>query len=187
VVVAAYGAMYTDPPPAVELGSVVELGLHANDFVELADSIATGLWFNVSETDDMLDRCRGTFFDNTEGYSHPDPPVNDPPILDEDTLNAEVEHHTIDRNCYSYMKNWYEPSGMLRIPVLTLHEARDPAAPIKHEWEYAGRVAANFASEWLVQRTKDAWGHCENFTVIETKEAFDELVLWVEEGARPTP
>jgi pimeloyl-ACP methyl ester carboxylesterase len=187
VFVPAYGAMYTDPPRAVELGSVVELGLYANDFVELTDSIAIGLWFNVVETDDMLARCRGIFFDNTDGYSHPDPPVIDPPILDEATLNSVVEHHTIDRNCYSYLKNWYEPSGMLRIPVLTLHEARDPVVPLKHEWEYAERVATNYASDWLVQRTKNAWGHCENISAVETKEAFDELVLWVEEGVKPTP
>jgi len=179
--------MYTEPPSAVELGSVVELGLFANDFVELTDSIAIGLWFNVVETDDMLDRCRGSFFDNTEGYSFPDPPVFDPPILDETTLNAVVEHHTIDQNCFSYMKNWYEPSGMLRIPILTLHEARDPVVPIKHEWEFAVRVAASYASDRLVQRTKDGWGHCENFSAVETKDAFDELVLWVEEGVKPAP
>lgn len=187
VFVPALVAMYGDPFRAVELGSVVELGLVAADFTELADSIAIGLWFNVVGTGDLMDRCRGVFFDNSEGYSHPDPPVIDPPIIDEDTLNATVEHYTLDRNCISYLKNWYEPSGLLRIPVLSLHEARDPVVAIKHELEFASRVAANYSSDLLVQRTKDAWGHCENFTAAETKAAFDELVLWVEEGVRPTP
>jgi hypothetical protein len=138
-------------------------------------------------TDDLMDRCRGSFFDNTEGYSHPSPPVFDPPILDEVTLDGMIEHHTMDQNCYAYLKNWYEPDGNLRIPVLTLHESRDGVVPIKHEWEYASRVAAQGRSEWLVQRTKDVWGHCENFSAVETKEAFDELVLWAEQGVRPEP
>jgi pimeloyl-ACP methyl ester carboxylesterase len=187
VVVPVFGAIFTDPLPAMEMSSVEELGMYWADVPELADSTVTGLWFNVTATDDVLGRCKGIFFDNTEGYTHPSTPVFDPPILDEVTLNSVVEHYTIDKNCYAYLKNWYEPDGNLRIPVLTLHESRDPAAPIKHELDYASQVAAQGSSDWLVQRTKDAYGHCVNFSAVEVKGAFDELVLWAEQGVKPLP
>lgn len=187
VVVPAYGAIFSDPPSAVEMSAIEELGMYWSDVFELADSTITGLWFNVTATDDMMDRCKGVFFDNTEGYTHSLPLIYDPPILDEVTLNSVVEHYTIDKNCYAYLKNWYEPDGNLRIPVLTLHERRDPAAPIKNELEYASRVAAQGSSDWLVQRTEDAWGHCVNFSAADVKGAFDELVLWAELGVKPAP
>ena len=184
VVLPVYGAVFSEPAKAIEMSYVTELGLYWNDVFELADSTVNGVWFNVSATEDIKDRCGGVFFDNTEGYTHSLPP---PYILDEGTLNEAVEHYTIDKKCFAYLKNWYEPDGKLQIPVFSLHESRDPAAPIKHEWEYASRVAAQGRSDLLVQRTKDAFGHCENFTDEEWKAAFDELVLWVEQGVKPLP
>jgi pimeloyl-ACP methyl ester carboxylesterase len=187
----AFGAIFSDPPdsiePAIEMSFVTELGMYWNSIPELADATALALWFNASATEDIKDRCGGVFFDNTEGYTHPLSPVYDPPILDEVTLNGVVEHYTIDKNCFAYLKNWYEPDGKLRIPVLSLHESRDPVVPIKHEWEYASRVDSQGRSDLLVQRTKDAFGHCANFSDEEWKAAFDELVLWVEDGVKPAP
>jgi pimeloyl-ACP methyl ester carboxylesterase len=178
---------YTPDPAAVEMSFVEQLGLYANNQFELAESIAQGIWIHGAGVNDLVERCGGVPFDNTEGYTHPSPLIYDPPILNETMLNEYVEHYSIDQNCYAYLKNWYEPNGMLRIPVLSLHESRDPIVPIKHEWDYAAKVAAQGRADLLVQRTKDAWGHCGNFSPFEIKAAFDELVLWVEEGVQPDP
>jgi len=183
----AITAIMDDWASSMEMSFVEELGMYWTTYPELMNSTLNGLWFNITATDDVMDRCGGVPFDNTEGYTHPSPPIFDPPILDEETLNSMVEQHTIDQNCYAYLKKWYEPDGRLRIPVLTLHESRDPVVPIKHEWEYASRVAAQGSSDWLVQRTEDAWGHCVNFSAADVKGAFDELVLWAEQGVKPAP
>ena len=52
------------------------------------------------------------------------------------------------------------------------------------EQYYAADVAANRRSELLVQRAIRAIGHCE-FSPIEVRTAFDDLVAWVEDGVRP--
>jgi pimeloyl-ACP methyl ester carboxylesterase len=179
----AFWAIISDPPAAIEMSLVTELGMHWITPGELINSTLFGLWFNVMATEDIKERCGGIFFDNTEGYTHPLPYPD--PVLDEETLNENVAHYTIDKNCFAYLKNWYEPDGKLQIPVFSLHESRDPVVPIKHELEYASRVESQGRSDLLVQRTKNAWGHCANFTNEEWKAAFDELVLWVEHGVKP--
>lgn len=189
VIIPAFVAVLSDQPRAIEMSFVEQLGMvwQYPDPFELADTVVWGLWFQYMATDDGVEACGGYWFDNTELYTHPNPPVVTPPILNEPTLNAVVERYTPDPTCVRFMINWYEPTGKLRVPVLTLHETRDPIAPIKHEGEYAARVAAQGSSQWLVQRTKDAWGHCENFTTDDMVTAFSELVLWVEQGVQPTP
>jgi pimeloyl-ACP methyl ester carboxylesterase len=189
VIIPAFVAVLTDPDSAIEMSFVEQLGMvwQYPDPFELADTIVWGLAFQYMATDDAVEVCGGYWFDNTELYTHPNPPVVTPPILNEPTLNAIVARYTPDPACVRFMTNWYEPTGKLRVPVLTLHETRDPIAPIKHEWEYAARVAAQGSSQWLVQRTKDAWGHCDSFTNDDMVTAFAELVLWVEQGVQPAP
>lgn len=185
----AFIAVLSDPSRAIEMSFVDQLGMawQYPDLFELAYTVVWGLAFQYMATDDAVEVCGGYWFDNTEPYTHPIPPVITPPVLTEPTLNAIVERYTPDASCMAYLKTWYEPTGKLRVPVLTLHSSRDPIAPIKHEWEYAARVSARGNSEWLVQRTKDAWGHCENFTTDEMVAAFADLVMWVEQGIQPTP
>jgi len=74
--------------------------------------------------------------------------------------------------------------GTPRIPVLTLHNLGDLFVPFKMEVDYARRVAANGASDLVVQRAIRGVGHCD-FTSQEVVTAFDDLVTWVESGAKP--
>ncbi len=64
--------------------------------------------------------------------------------------------------------------------MLTLHTTRDPVVPRFHQALY-GAIAPG---QLLVQRTVNAFGHCQ-FNEQETLTAFDDLVLWVTEGVRP--
>ena len=74
--------------------------------------------------------------------------------------------------------------GTPRIPVLTLHNLGDLFVPFKMEVDYARRVAANGASDLVVQRAIRGVGHCD-FTSQEMVTGFDDLVTWVETGAKP--
>jgi hypothetical protein len=47
-------------------------------------------------------------------------------------------------------------------------------------------VAAAGASDFLVQREIDRYGHL-TFTSGELAQAFNDLVLWVEFGLKPAP
>jgi hypothetical protein len=56
--------------------------------------------------------------------------------------------------------------------------------PFHMEIEYAQRVAANGASQWLVQRATRDFGHC-TFTPTELVTTFVDLVSWVDDGLKP--
>jgi hypothetical protein len=64
--------------------------------------------------------------------------------------------------------------------MLTLHTTRDPVVPLFHQTLY-GSLAPE---QWLVQRTVNAFGHCQ-CNQQEMLTAFDDLVLWVNDGVRP--
>ena len=74
--------------------------------------------------------------------------------------------------------------GEPRIPVLSLHDLGDLFVPFAMEQDYAAEVADNGREELLVQRAIRATGHCE-FSAVEAGTAWDDLVTWVEDGARP--
>ncbi len=102
---------------------------------------------------------------------------------DDDTLNATVARFVSDPSAMNYMDHYYMPSGDLHIPVLTLHRMRDPIIPIFHETEYADIVDRAGASDYLLQRTVDGFGHC-GFPAAEVS-AFAALVQWVQTGVKP--
>jgi pimeloyl-ACP methyl ester carboxylesterase len=108
--------------------------------------------------------------------------------LDDVTLNALVDRYEQHPRARVYNRLWYEPTGRLRVPMLTLHNAIDPLVPTMHEDVYAEKVASWGKSHNLVQRISGAveFGHCA-FTVEEQMEAFLDLVNWVENGVEPTP
>jgi hypothetical protein len=70
-------------------------------------------------------------------------------------------------------------SGALRIPMLTLATSRDPVVPGFHQISYRDVVTAAGASDFLVQREIERYGHL-TFTPDELSQAFSDLVLWVE-------
>jgi hypothetical protein len=75
-------------------------------------------------------------------------------------------------------------TGRIGVPVLALHNLGDLFVPFHNEIQYARDVARWGRSDLLVQRAIRGVGHCE-FTPTEMVTAFDDLVAWVRQGARP--
>ena len=84
----------------------------------------------------------------------------------------------------AFLRKSYEPDGDLSIPLLTLHNARDPVAPIFHEALYQAKVSQRGRQDFLLQRSKDSYGHV-NFSGAELLGAFADLVAWVNSGQKP--
>jgi hypothetical protein len=82
------------------------------------------------------------------------------------------------------MEHNYEPTGDLRIPMITLHKTRDRLVPYRHEAAYQARVAAAGETANLLQRSQNAFGHCD-FGVQDVMTNFNDLVGWVSTGVRP--
>lgn len=102
-------------------------------------------------------------------------------------INAYVERFEGSNQAAHYFWRYYEPKGKLNIPMLSLHNNRDPAVPVFHEALYAHKVAEQGKSDLLVQRIIDRYGHTETFSAAEVYDAFEELVDWVDTGVSLTP
>ena len=105
---------------------------------------------------------------------------------DDAALNAGVARFRSHPLATRYLRRWYEPTGKLRVPTLTLHTSRDGLVLAAHELAYAERVAERGYSDNLVQRTFERYGHC-TFSVDEQVRALEDLANWVENGVAPTP
>jgi pimeloyl-ACP methyl ester carboxylesterase len=171
----------TMPATAMEFLGVDQLEVEiVNPAAELAPAMLFNLYGYSAWAQDFPNRVNGqSFFDNlaTE-YSG---------SSDDATLNATVERFgPASPKAKNYMRHHFQPTGELEIPLVTLHNARDPLVPISHEVIYAELVTKAAASDMLLQRTSETFGHCV-FTEDEWLGAFIDLVNWVETGVKPSP
>lgn len=104
----------------------------------------------------------------------------------ESAFNAVVQRITADAQARRRdgLANVTPTNGNLKIPMLTLHTLGDLFVPFHMQQVYARRVAANGASNLLVQRATRDVGHCA-FTPTELVRTFSDLVTWVEGGVKP--
>lgn len=152
--------------------------------VELVQSYATIMGFWYIYLDDVSDRTGGKgFYDNTEVvYTS-----SLLPAMTAAGINAYVDRFEGSNQAARYLWRYFEPTGKISIPHLSLHNSRDPAVPVFHETLYAAAVAEAGAADLLVQRISDRYGHTETFAAAEVFGAFTELVEWVDTGVAPTP
>jgi pimeloyl-ACP methyl ester carboxylesterase len=104
--------------------------------------------------------------------------------LAEDELNAKVRRIHPFKDARSANPVYAEPTGRITAPLLTLHETGDAWVPLSLEQSYKRRTIAAGTDQLLVQRVVRGGGHCA--VDGETRrQAFDDLVRWVEHGVRP--
>jgi len=95
-----------------------------------------------------------------------------------------VGRFTATPDALAWLANNYEPTGDLRIPMITFHKKRDRLVPFRHEGAYKSLVDAAGESGNLLQRNKDEFGHCER-DVADVMKDFNDLVSWVNTGVKP--
>ncbi|NIN13471.1 MAG: hypothetical protein GTN62_11560 [Gemmatimonadales bacterium] len=179
VVPAVTWAIWTFPLLAAEMAGVDQLGIQYTTPDELVEIILSGLYYNIVGTEDLLGRTHGRIMVGNMDTEYTG-------SSDDDALNDGVQRFAATPDAANYLEHWYQPSGKLAIPVVTLHTTRDGAVPFFHEAAYADLVSAAGRSDMLLQRSVDRSGHCA-FTVPEQVGAFLELKTWVETGLKPTP
>ncbi len=138
----------------------------------------------LGDGDGTLVRSPGVAIDNTDDVYQLD---GDPAISElEAQLNADVTRVEADRQgrAGNGLSQVPKVEGDIGIPVLTLHTLGDLFVPFSMQQFYAERVAANGASDLLVQRAIRDVGHC-TFDQTEMEQGFADLVTWVETGVRP--
>jgi pimeloyl-ACP methyl ester carboxylesterase len=125
--------------------------------LQLALTLATGLWYNIYGTEDMLGRTHGHVpVDNTGSVyvSMLDPSA---PLL-----ISGVERLNSSPDALNYLEHWYQPTGRLSIPVFVLHTSLDPIVPVSHAYAYQQLAAAQGSSAFLtVVPPLPFFGHCQ--------------------------
>jgi len=130
---------------------------------------------------DLFDRTHGhVLYDNADVvYTVPGVPVT---VLD--ALNDGVARYRATPDAEAFLDRNYEPSGALKVPVVTLHGTRDPVVPIFHEDLLVQRAQERGCAGNLLQRRPAAFGHVV-FAADAIPQAFFELVTWATTGTKP--
>ena len=174
---AIVGAILVNPQAAVSLASVDQIELPWTSFPELITSIVHVLGYNILGTNDLLKRTGGASPFENRNTTYTGSGVDA-------AVNAGVGRFAGSWQAFNYLKAFYQPTGNLQTPVLTLHTTLDPDVPFTHEASLEAIVAKAGYSRKLVQQSYARYGHC-NFTPAETTSAFLRLADWVKRGVKP--
>lgn len=174
------------PLPGVPSANVMDPG--GVTFQTLVGSLYAGLNFHARGINDIVALTPGDApFDNA-GTTYA---LGATPWLPAAALapalgyaNAAVVRYTADVQSTNYLNRHFTPTGALRIPVLTIHNAWDPAVPFFHETELRARAEAAGAAGNLLQRTELSYGHCA-IPAARAVQGFLDLAQWASTGARP--
>jgi pimeloyl-ACP methyl ester carboxylesterase len=175
----AQQAMVTNPLGAIALTRLLPTPVDAppGSVPAAIGGTVAALSFHVRGGLDVLDHTHGhNPFDNTATiYAGGFGPY------DGAFFNTRIARFEAAPDAQNYLEHWFEPTGDLQIPVLTLHTMWDPAVPTSHERKLAAVAAAAGRSDLLRQNVgapPNLFNHC-GFGTAEIISNFDQLVAWV--------
>ena len=177
-------AVFRNPMGFGLIAASNQVQLAGENTTELVTSLINALAYHAIGVNDLLGRTHGhILFDNSETVygSALYPAAYYAAANDRD---VGVRRYTATDDALAWLRNNYEPTGNLQIPMITVHKTRDRLVPYRHEAAYAARVAAAGASGNLLQRSQNSFGHCD-FGVADMLSDFQDLVAWVNTGVKP--
>lgn len=148
---------------------------------DLITSLINALTYHARGADNVLPLMNGQWpFDNTTTTYSPRPlpfPLVTPQQLAGALafVNAAAPRLASDPSADEYEDRYYEPTGRLEIPVVTLHNRWDPLVPFFHEGVFAATVQSAGATSMLEQRVVEDFGHCR-LPADDVVAAFQALV-----------
>jgi pimeloyl-ACP methyl ester carboxylesterase len=166
-------AITADPVATSQLLSVTKAPIDVADPTSIAATTLGLLFFNVLGSNDSTAELGGRAFDNSRriyfGSS------------DDRTLNRKIRRFTADQQALSELRSFYETSGNVRVPIVTLHTTADPIVLSSQSNTYLIKALINGGIESfskVVPRKVVRYGHV-NVTAQEAFEAFSILAARV--------
>ena len=176
----AVRAMMGNPLGAMALTRLLPMPVEAppGNPVAAIQGTAAALSFHVRGGRDVIDHTQGhNAFDNmTTVYTGGIAP------FDGAFITGAIGRFAATPDARRYLAHWFEPSGDLQIPVLTLKTMWDPAVPNSHERKLAEVVEKAGRSANLRRNTgsmANPFNHC-GFGTAEIVGNFQQLVTWVD-------
>jgi pimeloyl-ACP methyl ester carboxylesterase len=160
-------ALVAQPDQTEQLLRVARVPEKRGDFEANVDALVQLMWYNVFATNDAVAKLGGQPYDNaSRWYCGSD---------DDHRLNEEVVRFEADPEALDEVEMYYETSGDLTAPMVTLHTLKDSVAPYWHEPIYRWKIRAEGAQALHANIPSFRYGHC-NFSVVEALLALGLLV-----------
>ena len=133
-------------------------------------SVYDALSYNALATNDAVTKLGGQPFDNHDRvYAGSDDDVQ---------LNLMVQRFSADPGALSSIDAIYQTTGLLTVPLVTLHTTLDQQVPYWHEQLYRVKVILNDSLAFHQHVEVNTYGHC-NFSAADAVGAFGKLVTMV--------
>ena len=150
-----------------QLLQVTDVAPYAFELPTSTTSIERLLWYNVYATMDGRAKLGGQPYSNTHRiYSGSD---------DDTALNAAVWRTSAAPGALAEIERYYDPTGVLTSPLVTLHTTGDFLVPYDHVALYISKTIQAGNPDKHHHVKVDRYGHC-SFKQAEILEAFDILV-----------
>ncbi len=162
------------PTSAISLNQLLQVS-HApyiSGLITTVDtSILDALSYNVMATNDAVQKLSGQPFDNHDRvYAGSN---------NDTLLNQHVQRITADAAALQQIDLHYQTTGVLSVPLVTLHTVLDQQVPYWHEALYRGKVIRTDSLAVHQARIgSNPYGHC-NFTSADALGAFGQMVTMV--------
>jgi pimeloyl-ACP methyl ester carboxylesterase len=161
-------AMKNNPSATAQLFSVTRAAVDPKKpatFVETAIDI---LFYSIWGTPDLISTTGGIPYDNRITLYLG--------LTNNLALNRGVERVRGDRSAEQYAQEFYQTTGKLNRPLVTLHNTLDPIVTVEHELIYNALVALEHKKQFFTVLPVQRYGHC-NFTTNEILSAFGGMLL----------
>jgi pimeloyl-ACP methyl ester carboxylesterase len=163
-------AIISNPHNTNQLLKVTKAPTDPYDNDSVLETVLGLLWYNVFATNEAIVELNGQPFDNKKRWYYGS---------DNDLkLNFKVQRFKADQSAIDEIKRNYQTSGMLRIPLVTMHTTGDPIVPYWHENLYWYKTLLNGSGLLHTNIPVFRYGHC-NFKTSEALAGFILLVLKV--------
>ncbi len=169
-------AMMSNSDGVFQLSNVSGAAVDPLDPLSSISTAVSILFYSIWGTNDLISTAGGIPYDNQSTvYSGS---FND--LL----LNAQVERVQSSMRAVAYLQRYYQTTGLLQRPLVTLHNTLDPVVPFHHEEIYTSLATGTGSANFLTVLPVPRYGHC-NFTLEEVMYAFALLVTQSESQAEP--
>jgi pimeloyl-ACP methyl ester carboxylesterase len=172
---------------ARQIAKVVQAPVAFDGDEELRNAIADQLFRHAREVNDIIARGHGEPAVGNRDVVYAARVPGDVPAATLAAINASVPRYDAGRYAAHYYEQYYEPTGKLRVPVVTLYQPHDPALPaVLSEELYQKRVDAAGASAYFTRMPASVdYGHCTG-TLDDRSAAYQLLLQQVEGTSAPS-
>jgi len=160
-----------NPSATQQLFNVTGAAVDTVDLVNTQiNTTLAALGYSILETPDLIDTAKGNPYGNRlTWYSGSNNDLR---------LNLGVERVSARFKAQQYMREYYQTTGNLQRPLVTLHTTQDPDVPFVHELIYFALTALRGRLSNLTVLPVTGYGHCA-FKPEQVLGAFAWLLLRV--------